>query len=93
MIWMLEHWTRVFEPCAGNDGDFVFEKESVKVTRAEKFTFAPLFQNPRSSTKGWRVVEYKDPMRRAVALMVMHILNRNARPTSQHGRSNSLNVH
>lgn len=72
--WTIEHWTRVLEPCAGKEGDYTFEKESVKVTRAKEFTFASLFKNPQSSTNSWQTMEYCDPKRRAMAIAVMHIL-------------------
>ncbi|OAE18879.1 hypothetical protein AXG93_3022s1030 [Marchantia polymorpha subsp. ruderalis] len=61
-------------PCVGNKGDFMFEKDSVKITRAEDFTFVALFRNAQSGTNGWKIADYKDPMRRAIALEVMHIL-------------------
>lgn len=35
MMWTLDHWTRVLVPCVGKDGDFMFEKESVR-SRAPK---------------------------------------------------------
>ncbi|OAE23872.1 hypothetical protein AXG93_3001s1000 [Marchantia polymorpha subsp. ruderalis] len=74
MLWTIEHWTKVLGPCAGNDGDFMFEKDNVKITRAEEFTFAPLFRNARSGTNGWKTADYKDPMISAIAFGVMHIL-------------------
>lgn len=74
MLWTLDHLTRVLRSCAGKDGDFMFEKESVKITRAKEFICAPLFKNPRSSTNGWRTAEYKDPKRCAIALGMTHIL-------------------
>ncbi|OAE18717.1 hypothetical protein AXG93_4846s1070 [Marchantia polymorpha subsp. ruderalis] len=74
MLWTLDHLTRVLRSCAGKDGDFMFEKESVKITRAKEFICAPLFKNPRSSTNGWRTAENKDPKRCAIALGMTHIL-------------------
>ncbi|OAE18528.1 hypothetical protein AXG93_625s1170 [Marchantia polymorpha subsp. ruderalis] len=53
---------------------YTFKKESVKVTQAEEFTFAPLFKNTRSSTNDWRIMKYCDPKRLAVATALMHIL-------------------
>ncbi|OAE30309.1 hypothetical protein AXG93_4201s1080 [Marchantia polymorpha subsp. ruderalis] len=52
----------------------MFEKESVKITRAEEFTFAPLFKNTKSGTNGWKTTDYKDLKRCAIALGIMHIL-------------------
>ncbi|OAE29425.1 hypothetical protein AXG93_4548s1020 [Marchantia polymorpha subsp. ruderalis] len=66
MLWTLNYWTIVLGSCVGKDGDFMFEKENVKVTRAKEFTFASLFNNVRSSTNGWRTAEYKDSKRCAV---------------------------
>lgn len=74
MLWTIDHLTRVLGPCAGEDGDYMFEKESVKITRAEKFTFAPFFKNARSGPNGWKTADYNDPKRRAIALSIMHIL-------------------
>lgn len=74
MLWMIEHWASVMGPCAGSDGDLMFEKDIVKITRAEEFTFGPLFKNGISGTNGWKTADYKDPKRRAIALGIMHIL-------------------
>lgn len=74
MLWTIDQCTRILGPCAGEDGDFMFEKNSVKITRAEEFTFAPLFKNARSETNGWKTLDYKDPKKRAIALEIMHIL-------------------
>lgn len=52
LLWTVEHWTHVLEPCADKEVDYTFEKENVKVTRAKEFTFAQLFKNLRSSTNG-----------------------------------------
>ncbi|OAE30405.1 hypothetical protein AXG93_3612s1280 [Marchantia polymorpha subsp. ruderalis] len=49
MLWTVEHWMQVLGPCVGENGDFMFEKDSVKIIRAKEFTFAPLFQNARRS--------------------------------------------
>ncbi|OAE32869.1 hypothetical protein AXG93_955s1070 [Marchantia polymorpha subsp. ruderalis] len=67
MLWTFKHWTRVLGSCEGKDGDYTFEKESVKVTQAEEFTFAPLFKNPRSSSNERRTMEYCDSKSRAMA--------------------------
>lgn len=74
MLWTIDHWTKVLEPCAGKDGDYMFEKESIKITRVEEFTFTPLFKNARSGTNGWKTAGYKDLMRRAIAMGIMHVL-------------------
>ncbi|OAE28292.1 hypothetical protein AXG93_2507s1040 [Marchantia polymorpha subsp. ruderalis] len=52
LLWTIEHWARVMESCAGSDGDLMFEKDSVKITRAEEFTFGPLFKTGRLGTNG-----------------------------------------
>lgn len=61
-------------PCAGDDGDFIFEKNGVKITSAEEFTFVRFVKNARSRTNGWKTADYKDSKRRAIALGIMHIL-------------------
>lgn len=60
MLWIIGHWTSVLGPCAGEDDDYMFEKESVKITRAEEFTFAPFFKNARSGTNGLKIADYKN---------------------------------
>ncbi|OAE33150.1 hypothetical protein AXG93_4773s1230 [Marchantia polymorpha subsp. ruderalis] len=65
---------KVMEPCAGSDGDLLFEKSSVNLTRMEEFSYGPLFNTGRSGTNGWKTADYKDPKRRAIALGIMHIL-------------------
>lgn len=74
MLWTIEHWASVMEPCAGSDGNLMFEKDSVKINFAEELTFGPLFKNGRLGTNGWKTADYKDPKRRAIALGIMHIL-------------------
>ncbi|OAE29583.1 hypothetical protein AXG93_4003s1040 [Marchantia polymorpha subsp. ruderalis] len=80
MLWTVEHWTKVMGPCAGSDGDLLFDKNSVGLTRVEEFSYGPLFETGRQGTNGWKTVDYKDPKRRAIALGIMHIL-RPARTT------------
>ncbi|OAE31789.1 hypothetical protein AXG93_3349s1030 [Marchantia polymorpha subsp. ruderalis] len=74
LLWTIEYWTHVLRPCADKESDYTFEKESVKVMRVKEFTFAPVFKNPRSSTNGWRTLEYCDPKMHVVATAMMHIL-------------------
>ncbi|OAE30335.1 hypothetical protein AXG93_4201s1360 [Marchantia polymorpha subsp. ruderalis] len=50
MLWTVEHWTKVMGPCAGSDGDLVFEKSSVGLTRTEEFSYKPLFSSGRQGT-------------------------------------------
>ncbi|OAE18892.1 hypothetical protein AXG93_2795s1000 [Marchantia polymorpha subsp. ruderalis] len=45
MLWTMKHWARVMGPCAGSDGDLLFKKSSVNLTRMEEFSFGPLFNN------------------------------------------------
>ncbi|OAE34087.1 hypothetical protein AXG93_2891s1110 [Marchantia polymorpha subsp. ruderalis] len=67
-------------PCAGSDGDLLFEKNSVGLTRGEEFSYRPLFESGRQGTNGWKTIDYKHSKRRAIALGIMHIL-RPARTT------------
>ncbi|OAE24159.1 hypothetical protein AXG93_2752s1740 [Marchantia polymorpha subsp. ruderalis] len=72
MLWTLDRWTRVLGPWPGKDGDFMFEKESVKIMR-RRIHFCFTLQD--------RAVEYewvedgglRGP-EEAIALGVMHIL-------------------
>ncbi|OAE22796.1 hypothetical protein AXG93_2035s1800 [Marchantia polymorpha subsp. ruderalis] len=49
MLWTIEHWTRVMGRCASSDGDLVFEKSSVGLTRTEEFSYGPLFNFGRQA--------------------------------------------
>lgn len=80
MLWTIEHWAKVMGPCAGSDGDLLFEKSSVGLTRTEEFSYGSLFSSGRQRTNGWKIADYLDPKRRAIALGIMHIL-RPARTT------------
>lgn len=61
LLWTVEHWTHVLRSCAGKEGDYTFERESVRVKQAEELTFVQLFKNPQLSINGWRTVEHCDP--------------------------------
>ncbi|OAE29846.1 hypothetical protein AXG93_339s1040 [Marchantia polymorpha subsp. ruderalis] len=74
MLCTIDHWMRDLEPCAREDDDFMFEKNNVKIIRAEEFTLAPLFKNARSRTNEWKTTYYKDPKRRVITSVIMHIL-------------------
>ncbi|OAE32385.1 hypothetical protein AXG93_3671s1040 [Marchantia polymorpha subsp. ruderalis] len=74
MLWTIKHWTTVQGPCAGSEGDLLFEKNSVGLTRGKEFSYGPPFETRRQGTNGWKIVNYKDPKRRAIALRIMHIL-------------------
>ncbi|OAE33099.1 hypothetical protein AXG93_1913s2010 [Marchantia polymorpha subsp. ruderalis] len=50
MLWRIEHWTKMMGPCAGSDGDLLFEKSSVRLTRIEEFSYGPLFSFGRKGT-------------------------------------------
>lgn len=56
-------------PCAGSDGDLLFEKSNVNLTRMEEFSFGPLFNNGSSGMNGWKTADYKDPKRRASGIL------------------------
>lgn len=64
------------EPCTGSNGDLLFEKSSVELTLIEEFSYGPLFNSRRQGTNGWNTADYKDSKRRAIALGIMHILQR-----------------
>lgn len=38
MLWTIKHWTTVLGPCAGNEGDLLFEKNSIGLKRGEEFS-------------------------------------------------------
>ncbi|OAE32320.1 hypothetical protein AXG93_809s1010 [Marchantia polymorpha subsp. ruderalis] len=47
MLWTIEHWTTVLGPCAGSEGDLLFEKNSVGLTRGEEFSYGLVFETRR----------------------------------------------
>ncbi|OAE33771.1 hypothetical protein AXG93_4361s1040 [Marchantia polymorpha subsp. ruderalis] len=89
MLWTIEHWTKAMGPCAGSDGDILFERSSVGLTRTKEFSHRPLFSLRRQGTNGRKTSDYIDPKRRATALGIMHIL-RPARTTTIGQSSHSL---
>lgn len=73
-IWTIEDWAKILGPCAREDGDYTFDNNSVKMTRAKEKTFAPLFKKSRSCKNGYQTTKYGDRMRRNVAMALMQIL-------------------
>ncbi|OAE29339.1 hypothetical protein AXG93_3102s1660 [Marchantia polymorpha subsp. ruderalis] len=67
-------WAKVMGPCAGSDGNLLFEKSSLNLTRTEEFSYGSIFNSGRSGTNGWKIADYQHPKRRAIALGIMHIL-------------------
>ncbi|OAE30773.1 hypothetical protein AXG93_4876s1140 [Marchantia polymorpha subsp. ruderalis] len=65
---------KVMGPCAGSDGDLLFEKNSVGLTHIEKFSYGTLFNSGKRGTNGWKTADYQDPKSRAIALGIMYIL-------------------
>ncbi|OAE32125.1 hypothetical protein AXG93_2912s1140 [Marchantia polymorpha subsp. ruderalis] len=47
--WQVSDWERILGRCAGEEGDLVFECESVQVTKEEEISFGALFKNCKSS--------------------------------------------
>lgn len=42
--WTIEHWAQVLGLCAGEEGIYTYDSQSVKVIQAEEKTFAKLFK-------------------------------------------------
>lgn len=73
-IWTIENCARVLKPCEGEDGDYTFDIDSVKVIHAKEKTFAPLFKKRHSRKNVYRTMKYCDWLRMNVAVTLMQIL-------------------
>ncbi|OAE19091.1 hypothetical protein AXG93_2062s1020 [Marchantia polymorpha subsp. ruderalis] len=72
--WRVSDWEQVLGRCAGEEGDLLFECESVHLSKEEEITFGALFKNRKSSKNGYRTREYVDRKRRNVAVALFQIL-------------------
>ncbi|OAE18900.1 hypothetical protein AXG93_1976s1040 [Marchantia polymorpha subsp. ruderalis] len=72
--WQVSDWEQVLGRCAREEGDLQFKCESVQVTKEEKISFGALFKNCKSSKNGYKTRDYKDRMRRNVAVALLQIL-------------------
>ncbi|OAE33325.1 hypothetical protein AXG93_4123s1000 [Marchantia polymorpha subsp. ruderalis] len=72
--WQVNDWEQVLGRCAGEEGDLLFECESVHVTKEEEISFGTLFKNYKSSKNGYKTRDYKDCKRRNVAVALLQIL-------------------
>ncbi|OAE27860.1 hypothetical protein AXG93_3459s1030 [Marchantia polymorpha subsp. ruderalis] len=72
--WQVSDWEQVLGRCAGEEGDFLFECESVQVTKEEEISFEALFKNCKSSKNGYKTRDYKDRKRRNVPVALLQIL-------------------
>ncbi|OAE32328.1 hypothetical protein AXG93_2801s1010 [Marchantia polymorpha subsp. ruderalis] len=52
--WRVSDWEQVLGRCAGEEGDLMFECESVHLSKEEEITFGALFKNRKSSKNGRR---------------------------------------
>ncbi|OAE23066.1 hypothetical protein AXG93_1544s1000 [Marchantia polymorpha subsp. ruderalis] len=50
--WTVQDWGQVLGRCAGEEGDLMFECESVHLSKEEEITFGALFKNRKSSKTG-----------------------------------------
>ncbi|OAE34038.1 hypothetical protein AXG93_4142s1230 [Marchantia polymorpha subsp. ruderalis] len=71
----IRDWEEVLGRCAGEEGDLLFNCESVQVTKEEEISFGALFKKSKSSKNGYKTRDYKDRMRRNVAVALLQILN------------------
>ncbi|OAE35455.1 hypothetical protein AXG93_2587s1710 [Marchantia polymorpha subsp. ruderalis] len=72
--WQVSDWEQVLGRCAGEEGDLLFECESVQVTKEEEIPFGALFKNCKSSKNRYKTRDYKDRKRRNVAVALLQIL-------------------
>ncbi|OAE26941.1 hypothetical protein AXG93_4413s1250 [Marchantia polymorpha subsp. ruderalis] len=72
--WQVSHWEQVLGRFAGEEGHLLFEAGSVKVSKEEEITFSNLLKNGKHSKNGYRIRDYKDRLRRNVAVALLQIL-------------------
>ncbi|OAE27366.1 hypothetical protein AXG93_2407s1010 [Marchantia polymorpha subsp. ruderalis] len=75
--WQVSDWEQVLGRCVGEEGHLLFECDSVQVTKEEKMSFRALFKNSKSSKDGYKTRDYKDRLRRNVAVALLQILQPN----------------
>lgn len=69
--WRVSDWEQVLGRCAGEEGDLMFECESVHLSKEEEITFGALFKNRKSSKNGYRTRDYVDRKRMNVAVALL----------------------
>lgn len=72
--WTIEQWAQVLEPYVCQEGNLLYDHQSVKVTQREVKTFITLFKSPRLTKNGWRTTDYIDPLQHNVPVTLMQIL-------------------
>lgn len=60
--------------CAGEEGELLFDNESVHLSKEEEVTFGVLFKNRKSGKNGYKTRDYVDRKRRNVAVAILQIL-------------------
>ncbi|OAE29090.1 hypothetical protein AXG93_4008s1010 [Marchantia polymorpha subsp. ruderalis] len=78
--WQVSNWEQVLGRCAGEEGHLLFECESVQVTKEEEISFGTLFKNSKSSKNGYKTRDYKDRLRRNLAVALLQILQPHRTP-------------
>lgn len=58
MLWTIEHRAKVMGSCVGSDGDLLFEKSSMELTRTKEFSYGLLFSSEMQGTNGWKIADY-----------------------------------
>ncbi|OAE26916.1 hypothetical protein AXG93_694s1020 [Marchantia polymorpha subsp. ruderalis] len=51
--WQVEHWEQVLGRCEGEQGDLLFDCESVQVTKEDEVSFGALFKTGKHSKNGY----------------------------------------
>ncbi|OAE35644.1 hypothetical protein AXG93_1616s1050 [Marchantia polymorpha subsp. ruderalis] len=73
--WQVSDWEQLLGSCAGEEGHLPFECESVQVTKEEEISFGAIFKNSKSSKNVYKTCDYKDRLRRNVAVALLQIFN------------------
>lgn len=71
--WEIWDW-KVLGQSAGDDGDLTFDAKSARVMREEEKAYVDIFKHPRKGKNRYRIVWYRDRMRRNIAMALMQIL-------------------
>ncbi|OAE29762.1 hypothetical protein AXG93_810s1030 [Marchantia polymorpha subsp. ruderalis] len=70
----MSDWEQVLGRCAGEEGDLLFECESVHLSKEEEISFGSLFKNCKSSKNGYRTRDHVDHKLRNVEEALLQIL-------------------
>ncbi|OAE33061.1 hypothetical protein AXG93_1913s1630 [Marchantia polymorpha subsp. ruderalis] len=72
--WEVSDWEQVLRRCTGEESHLLFECENVNVSKEEEASFVALFKHSKSSKNEYKTSDYKDRLRRNVAVALIQLL-------------------